>query len=344
MRKMRGLLLAAVLAAVPALARAQASSACVATPNAESRAQMLADVDAWRSLELPPGYSAAEKFGPSLELLKSRLKDAHESVVVLRRDLHDWKLSVLKSKYGGAAGPGFCAYVNGETRKARAIADFSRALTVQVQIEETTRARLASFAAAGSPFDGARAYGHASYDSSVVFAPGPAGPDDPARYRKVRQILVSEGASPRIVDAAIREALRQHADPLLVLSVINAESGFNPNARSAVGARGLMQIMPGTGRDLGVSNAGMLYDVETNIAAGVRYLRGLWRDFADFSMSRLQDVDPFYSRGVKDVVAAYNAGPGAVQQYHGVPPYRETQGYVQTVLGYYEQLRRYLLA
>lgn len=305
---------------------------------------MLSDVDSWRSLELPPGDPADAKFGPGLDRLKSRLGDAHENVAVLRRDLHDWKLSVLEAKYGGAAGPGFCAYVNGETRKAQSIADFARALTVQVQIEETTRARLASFAAAESPFDGARAYGRAPYDSSVVFAPTVAGPGDLARYSKVRQILISEGANPRIVDAAIREALRQHADPLLVLSVINAESGFNPNARSAVGARGLMQIMPGTGRGLGVYNAGMLYDVETNLEAGVRYLRGLWGDFADFSMSNLQNVDPFYSSGVKNVVAAYNAGPGAVQQYHGVPPYRETQSYVRIVLGYYEQLRHYLLA
>ncbi len=347
MRKMKVLLSTVVLAAVFTLARAQAQDECGATPAPESRAQMLSDVDAWRSLELPPGDPADVKFGPSLDRLKSRLNDPHEDVPSLRRALHDWKLAVFQAKYGDSSGPGFCAYVNGDTRKARSIADFARALTVQVQIEETTRARLASFAAAQSPFDGARAYGHASYDfsnSSAFFAPASAGPDDLARYSKVRQILVSEGANPRIVDAAIREALRQHADPLLVLSVINAESGFNPYARSAVGARGLMQIMPGTGRDLGVNNAGMLYDVETNIAAGVRYLRGLWGDFADFSMSNLQNVDPFYSRGVKNVVAAYNAGPGAVQKYHGVPPYLETQGYVRAVLDYYEQLRRYLLA
>ncbi|NNN05629.1 MAG: lytic transglycosylase domain-containing protein [Elusimicrobia bacterium] len=341
---MKSVLLAAMLAAAPAAARAGSLPACDMAPNHESRAQMLSDMEAWRSLELPPGDPAAAKFGPSLSRLKSRLGDEQENVAALRRDLHDWKLSVLTAKYGGASGPGFCAYVNGETRKAQSIADFTRALTVQVQTAEMTRARLAGFTAAQSPFDGARAYGRASYDSSVVFAPEAAGPDDPARYGKVRQILVSEGVSPRIVDAAIREALRQHADPLLVLAVINAESGFNPNARSAVGARGLMQIMPGTGRDLGVRNEGMLYDVETNLAAGVRYLRDLWGDFADFSMSNLQNVDPFYNRGVENVVAAYNAGPGAVKQYHGVPPYRETQGYVRTVLAYYEQLRRYLLA
>ena len=112
----------------------------------------------------------------------------------------------------------------------------------------------------------------------------------------------------------INLAARQfNIDPALVRAVIHAESGFNVHARSPKGAVGLMQLMPGTARLLGVANARAPHE---NIQGGAKYLAGLLIRFKN------------------DVVlatAAYNAGPEAVQKYAGVPPYAETQVYVQRV-------------
>lgn len=100
----------------------------------------------------------------------------------------------------------------------------------------------------------------------------------------------------------------------LVHAVIQAESAFNPMARSIKGAMGLMQLMPATAIAYGVSNA---YDPVQNIRAGVAYLRGL--------LDR-------YSQNEELALAAYNAGPGAVEKYGGaVPPYRETRNYVTKI-------------
>src|SRR5918995_5333316 len=100
-------------------------------------------------------------------------------------------------------------------------------------------------------------------------------------------------------------ALKHGVDPDLVHAVVKAESGYRVNAKSPVGARGLMQVMPSTAKDMGISN---LYDPHNNLEAGVQYLKFL---LARFDLKR--------------AIAAYNAGPGAVRKYKGIPPYRETQ-------------------
>ncbi|MBV8245870.1 MAG: lytic transglycosylase domain-containing protein [Candidatus Eremiobacteraeota bacterium] len=111
-------------------------------------------------------------------------------------------------------------------------------------------------------------------------------------------------------------------DPALVKAIIANESGFDPNATSSTGAQGLMQLEPGTATDLGIDNA---YDPVQNIWGGTRYIRGL--------------LDRFHG-DMQKAVAAYNAGPAAVEQYGGVPPYAETQNYVNNVLASYQKYKQ----
>jgi soluble lytic murein transglycosylase-like protein len=115
------------------------------------------------------------------------------------------------------------------------------------------------------------------------------------------------------VDAARRHGL----DPDLVVAVAAVESAFRPTAVSPKGAQGVMQLMPGTARDLGVLDP---LDPAANVDAGTRYLRDLLARF---------DGD------LPKALAAYNAGPGAVARHQGVPPYRETRDYVKKVLRRY---------
>lgn len=114
-------------------------------------------------------------------------------------------------------------------------------------------------------------------------------------------------------------AKRYNMPEALVRSIVKAESNGNARAVSPKGAIGLMQLMPGTARDLGADPT----DPQQNVDAGTRYLKNL--------LARYEDKDDQVARAV----AAYNAGPGAVDKYKGVPPYKETQTYVRRVLNNY---------
>jgi hypothetical protein len=121
-------------------------------------------------------------------------------------------------------------------------------------------------------------------------------------------------------DQLIARAARRHGlPPALVKAVVKAESNFQPDALSDKGAQGLMQLMPATAEDLGVDHP---FTPEENVLGGTRYLREMYDRFGDW----------------EHALAAYNAGPGAVDRFGGVPPYAETQEYVERVLHYY---RRY---
>ena len=121
-------------------------------------------------------------------------------------------------------------------------------------------------------------------------------------------------------------AEKYQVDPALVRAVIHAESAFKPGARSKKGALGLMQLMPDTARDMGVENA---LSPEDNIEGGVRYLAWLLEKNSGNAML---------------ATAAYNAGPGAVERYKGIPPFEETQTYVRRVKILHDRYRKALVA
>lgn len=117
-----------------------------------------------------------------------------------------------------------------------------------------------------------------------------------------------------IYDIAVRHSINPH----LVAALIHVESAFNPRAKSSKGAYGLMQLLPETARRFGLKKKKDLYDPKKNLEAGVRYLKWL--------------ADRFGGDAEK-ILAAYNAGEGAVERYGGIPPYQETQSYVQKIFG-----------
>jgi soluble lytic murein transglycosylase-like protein len=143
-----------------------------------------------------------------------------------------------------------------------------------------------------------------------------AGTQGAAAAGHTRQAQRSAGANP--YDGLIRRTAQRHElDPALLSAVIHQESGFDPAARSSAGAMGLMQLMPDTAKSLGVTHP---YDPVQNVEGGARMLRGL--------------IDRYGGR-LDLALAAYNAGSGAVDKYHGVPPYAETRDYVSSILADY---------
>ena len=129
---------------------------------------------------------------------------------------------------------------------------------------------------------------------------------------------VSRNAPKAQILAVIDKVAKKHGvDQKLVRALVRQESGFNPNATSHCGAQGLMQLMPATAKGLGVTDA---YNPVQNVEGGVKYLKGLLNK---------------YNGNVILALAAYNAGPGAVDKYGNVPPYKETQNYVKSILANY---------
>ncbi len=177
-----------------------------------------------------------------------------------------------------------------------------------------------------SHFRSARVGGEVTIAPHAVGLPGlssgrvqPFFPDYLLREVKERTRGEVQGVS--AYDGLIEASAARHGlDPALLKALIHAESGFNPNAVSSAGAKGLTQLMPSTAAGLGVSDP---FDPEQSIEGGARYLKAQLDRFGDESLA----------------LAAYNAGPGAVARYGGIPPFRETQNYVSRVLSYREAYR-----
>lgn len=162
-----------------------------------------------------------------------------------------------------------------------------------------------------------RLYTNTGEQSYIEFAPTEVRsfetvPDPPATEVNETAVPVTPAkALPEILSTA---GQAHNLDVELLASVVKAESGGNPRARSHAGAQGLMQLMPKTATDMGVVDS---YEPEQNVGGGAKYLDAL--------LTR-------YHENLILALAAYNAGPQAVDRYHGIPPYRETRAYVARVI------------
>jgi len=151
---------------------------------------------------------------------------------------------------------------------------------------------------------------------------------EPVKTHRVPKIKMTRTRKPKSTikyrNLIISAASKHQVPPALIAAIMHAESNFNPRAVSPVGARGLMQINGITQKHLGVRN---VFDPRQNVHAGAKYIRELLNTF----------------RGNKRMaIAAYNAGPGAVRKYRGIPPYRETRRYVVKVMKFYRMYSRLL--
>ena len=148
-----------------------------------------------------------------------------------------------------------------------------------------------------------------------------------ASFIKGQNRRLADNECLKISNAVLGYSVRYGVDPRLIMAILFCESGFKPNSTSHSGAMGLGQLMPDTARELGVYNA---YDTTQNLYGTVKLIRG--------HLEKFSGNDAF--RSLSLALAAYNAGPGAVTRHGGVPPYRETQRYVQKVVAVYRQLCR----
>jgi hypothetical protein len=160
---------------------------------------------------------------------------------------------------------------------------------------------------------------------SIELVPDPA-PVVAAVAPKTASAISGQPTAAELVQLLARAGAQHNIDAELLASVVHAESGGHVQAVSRTGARGLMQLMPGTALALGVKDA---FVADQNVEGGTKYL--------DELLTRYHD-------NIALALAAYNAGPGAVDKYHGVPPYRETRAYVASVIREFNRRKTTLLA
>ena len=187
-----------------------------------------------------------------------------------------------------------------------------------------TLALLALFILPPLPASGAESvsiYRHVEKDGTICLTNRPDGDERYqffGRFAKIdaRRIVHAAGLK-GVSELAAKYGALHGVPPSLIEAVIRVESGADPQAVSPAGAQGLMQLMPSTGKELGVADA---FDPDSNVDGGVRYLKAMLSRFGSAELA----------------LAAYNAGPQAVAKYRGIPPYRETQAYVKKVMALYK--------
>lgn len=173
----------------------------------------------------------------------------------------------------------------------------------------------------------ARLTGLAAADPSTIGERKPLPSRPPTRSQLLRQDLSDAAGIPvdradagQWADLINQTAAKHGVAPTLIGAIARAESGFNPKAVSSAGAKGMMQLMDGTAKGLGVTDS---FDPTQNVEGGTRYIGEMLRRFGTPELA----------------LAAYNAGPGAVAKYGGVPPFKETQTYVRKVLDYQQKMK-----
>jgi len=191
-------------------------------------------------------------------------------------------------------------------QQLQALIETARQVAAGGVIATATPATASSGTASASGYSGAGTDFASALQSATTAGAQSAGSETGGEYES-------------LIDAA---AARNGLDPAVLHGLIEQESGFDPSATSSAGASGLTQLMPGTASSLGVADP---QNPAESIEGGARYLGQLMSQFGG---------------NTEDALAAYNAGPGAVEQYGGTPPYAETQSYVSKVLGYAESYRQ----
>lgn len=193
---------------------------------------------------------------------------------------------------------------------------------------------LASFLVAGSGAAGdGRFHAFRSADLAAAADPFVEPPQEPRKLSLLDPGADDQEARRRFLHrlpygtAIAMAAERHHVDGLLLAAIVEVESDFSARAVSSQGAMGLMQVIPDVAQDYGVT--GDLLDPSVNLEVGSRYVRGLLKD---------------YKGDLEMTLAAYNAGPGVVDRYKGIPPYAETRGFVREVLAQYAAYNRKLEA
>ena len=176
----------------------------------------------------------------------------------------------------------------------------------------------------GAPATGPNSFAGALSGQLSGGLSGPIGSPDPLSYKPLSPFGDGLGVvkdTPQALRGLTQQAAHNNGlDPDLLEALVQQESGYSTTARSRVGAMGLTQLMPETAASLGVTNP---FDPAQNLNAGAKYLK--------------QQIDRFGDVG--KALAAYNAGPGAVERHGGIPPYRETQNYVRNVLTRVQQAK-----